>query len=247
MKGDSSTLSRREKLRLLQRETILEAAEQVFARRGYHQSKMREIAAQADFTPGSLYNYFRSKEDIFLALFDRRSEVLYRRLEACLDEELDFFSQIQRLGAVHVSFMDQHRSFFTLFVSAGFGAQVSLPFSVSQRSGHEYQIYVEFLEELIAQGIAQQALRKVNPKTAATAFLAMINSAIYEWCQQDPPVTFAHKLPEVLDLFFFGIHHPSASQTPKLDLILSPAQLEKSANAVDLAEDGAPKTKWRGR
>ena len=50
---------------------ILEAAAAVFARRGYHQARTREIAEEAGISEGSIYNYFASKRDLLLAIMDR--------------------------------------------------------------------------------------------------------------------------------------------------------------------------------
>lgn len=56
---------RQERERLARREDILLAARQVFAERGYHAATLEEIAARADFGKGTLYNYFRSKTELF--------------------------------------------------------------------------------------------------------------------------------------------------------------------------------------
>jgi TetR/AcrR family fatty acid metabolism transcriptional regulator len=54
------------------RDTILAAAQRVFARRGYHDARTSEIAREAGVAEGTLYNYFPSREDIFLSLFEER-------------------------------------------------------------------------------------------------------------------------------------------------------------------------------
>ena len=64
------------------RRALLDAAAQVFARRGYHGAGVEEIAAQAGVTKGALYYNFAGKEDVFLALLD---EHLDARLELLAD------------------------------------------------------------------------------------------------------------------------------------------------------------------
>jgi len=56
------------------RERLLDAAEQVFAQRGYHAASVDEVAETAGYSKGAVYSNFASKEDLFLALFDRRQE-----------------------------------------------------------------------------------------------------------------------------------------------------------------------------
>lgn len=51
------------------RESLLRAAEQVFAREGYEKAQVEQIAAEAGFSKGGLYAHFKSKEELFLALY----------------------------------------------------------------------------------------------------------------------------------------------------------------------------------
>lgn len=58
------------------RAQILEAAEAIFAAKGYHRATTREIATAADVSEGTLYNYFTSKRDLFVGLMVSRADVL---------------------------------------------------------------------------------------------------------------------------------------------------------------------------
>lgn len=64
---------RREHRRALSRNQILDAAEQVFARDGFHDAALREIAELAEFSVGAVYSFFAGKEDIYQAIFLRRA------------------------------------------------------------------------------------------------------------------------------------------------------------------------------
>src|SRR5215211_7700403 len=69
----ANVLTRREKQEQT-RERLLDAAARVFARRGYGQASVEEIAAEAGFTTGAVYSNFTGKEQLFLALADREVE-----------------------------------------------------------------------------------------------------------------------------------------------------------------------------
>jgi AcrR family transcriptional regulator len=64
--------SLRDEQRAITRRRVLDAAEAVFARRGFHGASMEEIAREAGATTGALYSNFAGKEDLFLALFEER-------------------------------------------------------------------------------------------------------------------------------------------------------------------------------
>jgi AcrR family transcriptional regulator len=68
------TPSLRDEQRALTRRRLLDAAEVVFARRGFHGASVDEIAREAGATTGALYSNFSGKEDVFLALFERSAQ-----------------------------------------------------------------------------------------------------------------------------------------------------------------------------
>ena len=64
---------------------LLKAAEEVFVRYGYEAAQLDEVAARADRSKGAVYTHFRSKEDLFLALFEQRTRSFVNRLIASLE------------------------------------------------------------------------------------------------------------------------------------------------------------------
>jgi AcrR family transcriptional regulator len=68
-----SLLSRKERERKARREEIIQAARDLFILKGYHETTLDEIAQHAEFGKGTIYNYFSSKEELFLAIIDKLS------------------------------------------------------------------------------------------------------------------------------------------------------------------------------
>src|ERR671919_1159167 len=94
-----ATPSRREERRLLQqhlaRRQLLDAAEEVFGRKGFHETALKEIAELAEYSVGSVYSFFESKDDLFQQIFVRRGEEFMPALEAVLgDEAADPLAQL---------------------------------------------------------------------------------------------------------------------------------------------------------
>ena len=83
------------------RDEILAAAQACFARAGFHQTSMQEICAEAGMSPGSLYRYFRSKEDIIAGIAERdRAETAQQF--AAVDSAGDFFDGLAALAQHHL-------------------------------------------------------------------------------------------------------------------------------------------------
>jgi AcrR family transcriptional regulator len=67
------------------RHLLLSAAEQVFARVGYEKAQVEEIAEAAGFSKGALYAHFKSKEELFLALYETKTAISLAKLRHALD------------------------------------------------------------------------------------------------------------------------------------------------------------------
>jgi AcrR family transcriptional regulator len=78
-----------ERRRELTRNALVEAATEVFARRGFHAASLEEIAEAAGFTRGAIYSNFSSKEDLLLAVVDRYNDVLVDSFAGVLQDHAD--------------------------------------------------------------------------------------------------------------------------------------------------------------
>lgn len=81
------TKEQNEKIRRTRKREILDAARLVFAERGFHATRMSDIAHAADVSQGTLYHYFRSKDDLFLALCFVWADLLEAGLRALFAED----------------------------------------------------------------------------------------------------------------------------------------------------------------
>src|SRR5205085_9689200 len=82
------------------RSEILQAAQSCFARAGFHQTSMQEICAEAGMSPGNLYRYFRSKEDIIAGIAERDRAETAQQFAAVSAE--NFFDGLAALAQHHL-------------------------------------------------------------------------------------------------------------------------------------------------
>ncbi|MCQ4081050.1 TetR/AcrR family transcriptional regulator [Streptomyces sp. RB6PN25] len=76
------------KRRLETNERLLDAAEKAFAEHGFHGVSIAELCARAGYTTGAFYSNYGSKDELFLALFTRRSEVVLKQLGEAVDQAI---------------------------------------------------------------------------------------------------------------------------------------------------------------
>lgn len=84
------------------RERILDAAERVFARSGFYQSRVSEIARDAGVADGTIYLYFKSKDDLLISLFESRMERVNQRMAAALAGQASPTDKLMALVRTHL-------------------------------------------------------------------------------------------------------------------------------------------------
>ena len=78
---ENKILRRKEKERLFRRAAIMDAAVGIFAKKGYRDTTLDEIAITSEFGKGTIYNYFKSKEEIYFAIIDDVSKSLFQIIQ----------------------------------------------------------------------------------------------------------------------------------------------------------------------
>ena len=98
----------REKDRTDKRARILDAAIKVFAGRGFHSATVAEIARAAGVADGTIYLYFKGKEDLLLRLFDEKMNDLLREAKAALLEEKTAPARLKRFIVLHFALVEKN-------------------------------------------------------------------------------------------------------------------------------------------
>src|SRR6266545_2145057 len=99
--ASASAVSRREQRRRqhheLSRAQLLDAAEEVFGRKGFHETTLKEVAELAEFSVGSVYSFFESKDDLFRQIFVRRGDQFMVAMRQALADDAPPLEQLHRL------------------------------------------------------------------------------------------------------------------------------------------------------
>jgi AcrR family transcriptional regulator len=162
----TATKPRRKDLPENRRASILAAARCVFARQGYAQTVVDDIAGRAGIAKGTLYLYFKSKEEIFLAALiedARRLEELTRERMNAVDSWRD---KIREYVSVRLEYLESHQDFLRIYLAEIRGMMVR-----GMRMHAElHQVMRDSegqLAQVFAAAIARNEIRPVDPELAA--------------------------------------------------------------------------------
>lgn len=188
------------------RRRILQAAVKVFARKGYFGARVSEIARRADVADGTIYLYFRGKEDILVSLFD---EVMAEHIQKGREELLSVSGAPARLRAIaahHLRLLGTNRDLAVVF-------QVELRQStkfMERFTASWLQDYFAVVDEVIAEGQREGSLRPDLPRKVATkAFFGALDEMVTSWVLSRKHYDLERMATPVVDLFLRG-----ASQAP---------------------------------
>lgn len=109
---------RRRRERSRREADILAAAERVFARSGYQAASMADVAREADYSVGSLYRFFDSKEALFEALIAARFAVLEEKLDDAIASSASVHGQLEAVALAKVRHAVRDRGLLSAFVSS---------------------------------------------------------------------------------------------------------------------------------
>lgn len=146
------------------RQEILEAALICFGEMGYERTSIDEIVIRSGISKGAIYNYFASKEEVYCVLIEQRDQDFFHRLQQALSikqlagEKLSYVINTYR----EYSHDETNRNIARFYLETWLHAS-SKP-DLQQIMKTRYDRFVEFLSEIIKEGIASQEFNeKVNP------------------------------------------------------------------------------------
>ncbi len=203
------------------RRRILDAAVSVFARKGYFASRVSDVAKKAGVADGTIYLYFRGKEDILVRLFD---EVMSEHVSKAREAVHALSSAPDRLLAIaerHLAVLGANRDLAAVF-------QVELRQStrfMERFTASWLRDYFELLDEVIEAGQRDGTLRAdVNRKVAAKMLFGALDETVTSWLLSDKKYRLEDLAAPVVDLFLRGAAapRPASGSSPEVALAAGP-------------------------
>ena len=178
---------RKEREKEHRREEIIDAAQKIFFQKGLAVATMDDIAEAAELSKGTLYLYYKSKEDLYLAVMARGMEILHQMFTDVLSSGQSTLMMIANLGEAYLEYFNKHRHFFRMFhffENPQFHKQVSEGM-LQSCAGQNQQVW-NLVIDLIKRGIDEGVLQSdIDPKEAAVILWASSNSLMRQMDRED--------------------------------------------------------------
>lgn len=181
---------------------ILDGAVAVFAERGFHSARVSDIAARAGVADGTVYLYFRNKEEILMAAINSAFEAFMKGARIELEKITSPLEKLQRLAYLHLDALGSNRNMAVVL-------QMELRQSVrflEAFSHHQMVEYFALVRDCIRQGQQQGLLRPdINEKIAANCFFGAIDEMVTSWVLAEEEYPLAQAAEPVTNIILKGL------------------------------------------
>lgn len=194
------------------RRGIVEAAARLFASQGFTTVRVADIAVAADVGKGTVYEYFASKEELFLAVFEWINVTIRDRVDRALDEREDACSQIRALFRAGGEVVRDYREIHPMnldFWAVSRGGAVETRFE--ELCGEQYRAYRELIAAIVRRGQETGELRAdTDAEAVATMAVSVFDGlSMQHWL--DPSVDPVASCEGFAEVVCRGLETPTAA------------------------------------
>jgi len=157
---------------------ILNSAIKIFARKGFHHTRVSEIAQEAGVADGTIYLYFRNKDDILIKVFEESLRQIIDRFEKELKKEPDPISRLERFIWLHLELLAENQALAEVL-------QVELRHShkfMKEYVPVEFLRYIDIIAQILKEGQSEGVFKKdISPGIFKRALFGALDELSLHW------------------------------------------------------------------
>ncbi len=185
------------------RAAILRAATTVFARRGFFNAQVADVAREAGVAAGTVYLYFRSKDDLLISIFEESMSKAIEETKLALDGVRDPVERLRVLARGHLGRLGRQRELAIVFqVELRHSMKFMERFSATQ----QLRTYLDHLRDAVSAGQEAGLFRAdLNATLTAKAIFGALDEMVTNWVLSSRAHTLVDEADPVIDLFVNGM------------------------------------------
>ncbi len=197
---------RREREKERQRREMLEAALSLFSDRGYHNVTMHEIADKAEFAIGTLYKYFKNKEDLYRALLLETADEFRTEIRKALEEQEDEIDKFRSFVRTKADLFRLHLPLIRLYFSETYGESFNLKSGLESEVRKRHDETLQALAAIFEIGMKKKRFKRIaDPYSLAIALDGITTAFLFQWIEAPESRPFPEDPDAILDILFKGL------------------------------------------
>lgn len=203
---EKKKLSRKEMERLQQRHYILTCAMELFSEKGYHNVTMQEISEKSEFATGTLYKFFKNKEDMYRALMLEPCFNFINAFTEAISSKGNAIERLYHYSKVKALMFKENACYIRLFLVESRSPNFSITPDIHIEVKGYHNDFLKKLSQVFKDGIEDGLFKdSLEPFYMAVGFDAFLDSYLRLWIEQPEVYPFPDNFDAVLDIFFTGL------------------------------------------
>lgn len=183
------------------RRRILDAAAEVFAEKGYHDTAVDDIVRASDTSKGAVYFHFPNKQGIFLVLIDELTKILAQRIERSIARERGGMAKVEAALRTVIDTFTRHRTLSRILFIETVGAGRSCDRKLLEIHERFAEIIKRHLDEAVVEG----AIQPLDTQITAYAWFGALNEIITRWLYTGQPESLSEMTPGLAELLLRSV------------------------------------------
>ena len=190
-------------------QSIQEAAIRVISRKGMASATMQEIAEEAGVAKGTIYLYFRDREELVEKTFETAIGELHKQVDAALESEGSFEQRLRAMTTAKLAFFNQNREFFRLYHALKMPeGSASQQRRQKRNCQPQFQARVERLARALKEAMDAGEIRPLDPKRLALILIETSTAIVLERLNEETPPPESGDVELIVSTLLRGIAIP---------------------------------------
>jgi len=204
--NDSNSPTRKEREEAFRRNLVLDAAESLFAEKGFDGTTVADIAEHSELAKGSLYHLFQSKEEIIAGIIGRKLDNVIAHVDKLFSRPASPLEKIKESMRAKLLGVWESRHFAQIFLHELRGFHWSTETPILDTWRDRINTLKRKTEEVIAEGQKQGQFRTdLPPSTIVAAMAGLSNAIIFTWLRSEEDFDIDVAFDHALELFLHGV------------------------------------------
>ncbi len=203
---EEGKISRREREKERQRQEVMDTALSLFAEKGYHNVTMHEIAEKAEFAIGTLYKFFKNKEDLYKALMLQKAEEFHGAILKAIEGPEDIMEKLRNYVKTKGELFHAHLPAIRLYFSEAHGESFNLMAGLNAEIRKRRGAIQEIIASVFAEGIREKRFKKIaDPSSLAVALDGITTAFLFQWLESPELHPYPEDPDVILNILYKGL------------------------------------------
>lgn len=180
----------------------MEAAITVFAKQGFYQSTIAQIAKEAGVADGTIYLYFKSKDDILIQFFADKTKQVFERFREEVEKVNDAIDKLRNLVRIHLEEFQRNRNMSMVYI-----IETHQNYRIAEDQIRDMsKMYLDIVSDIVEKGQAEGSIRRDLYVGLVKRFIiGAVDEVINTWLHSESDYDLASMAQPLVDLFVRGV------------------------------------------